>query len=91
MTTIHMETEKVRSVARKLDADGALMLSSLSQTRSSASRLHFAWQGGDADDFNNELNRLIKNIENQVIALQNLSVRATREVDEWISNDGATS
>ncbi len=87
MTTIHMETEKVRAVAKKLDTDGALMLSSLNQTRSSASRLRFAWQGGDADEFNNDLNRLIKNIENQVVALQNLSVRVSREVDEWSGKD----
>lgn len=87
MTTIHMETEKVRAVAKKLDIDASAMLSSLGQARSSASRLRFAWQGGDADDFNNEMHRLIKSIESQVVALQNLSVRVSREVDEWSTKD----
>jgi len=86
-----METEKVRTVARKMDTDADLMLASLSQARSSASRLRFAWQGRGAEEFNNDLSSLIKKIENHIVALQTLSVRVSREVDEWISNDGATS
>jgi uncharacterized protein YukE len=87
MTTIHMETEKVQALAKKLDANGSHMLSNLSQTRSAASRLHFGWQGGNADDFNNDLNQLIKEIEDHAINLQTLSVRLSREVDEWQSTD----
>jgi uncharacterized protein YukE len=87
MTTIHMETEKVRAVGKKLDTDGAQMLSSLSQTQSAASRLNYAWLGGSAEDFNHDLNRLVKKIENHIAAVQSLSVRVTREVDEWESAD----
>jgi uncharacterized protein YukE len=87
MTTIHMETDKVYGVARKLDADTSAMLSNLSQARSSASHLRFGWQGGDAEEFNNDLNQLIKKIENHVMTLQNLSVRISREADEWVSTD----
>jgi len=87
MTTIHMETEKVRAVGKKLDTDGAQMLSSLHQTQSAASRLNFAWHGGTAEDFNHDLNRLIKKIENQIMVLQTLSVRVCREVDEWLAAD----
>lgn len=87
MTTIHMETEKVHALAKKLDSEGERMLSSLSQTRSAASRLHFTWQGGNADNFNDDLNRLIRQIENHIISLQNLSAQVSHEADEWTSKD----
>jgi len=87
MATIHMETEKVQAVAKLLDTDGFLILSGISRMRSAASTLHFVWAGGNSDDFNNELNRLIKNLENQALQLQNLSVQVSREVDEWIAVD----
>jgi uncharacterized protein YukE len=87
MTTIHMETEKVQALARELDTGGSHMLSNLSQLRSSASRLHVGWQGGNAEDFNIDLSRLLNKIEGQIVTLQNLSVRLSREVDEWIIVD----
>jgi uncharacterized protein YukE len=87
MTTIHMEPDKVLALVRKMDMLGAQMLANLGQTRSASTRLHFAWRGGDADDFNHDLHRLLKNLENQAITLQNLSTRVSRETDEWLSAD----
>jgi uncharacterized protein YukE len=87
MTTIHMETEKVHLLARQLDSHGSQMLSTLSQMQSAASGLHFAWQGGPADDFHQDLRQILKKLENQATALQFLSVRLSREVDEWVSKD----
>lgn len=87
MTTIHMETEKVQTIARNMDTTGSAMLTSLHQIQSATARLNYAWRGGEADDFNNDLNNLIKKLEHQVTNLQNLSVRVAREADEWSSSD----
>jgi WXG100 family type VII secretion target len=87
MTTIHMETEKVHALAKKLGTDGTQILANITSMQSSAASLRSTWQGGGADDFNADFGRLIKKIEGQIEDLQTLSMRLTREVDEWENVD----
>jgi len=87
MTTIHMETEQVRNVARQLDQWAANLLSSGAALRSTSGRLSIAWQGGRSESFLSNFRTLMRNYEMQVQQLQNLALRVSREVDEWQSAD----
>jgi len=82
-----METEQVRNVARQLDAWAANLLTSAAALRSTSGRLSVAWQGRNAESFNGGLRNWLRDFEAQAQQLQNLSLRASREADEWESAD----
>ncbi len=87
MATLHMETERVREIARLIDQRSAEMLTKVATLRSASGRLSTAWQGGEADAYQNELRGLLKRLDDQVDALQLLSIQVNQEVDEWQEAD----
>lgn len=87
MSTIHMETERVRQIARQMTQAAADMLSKESSPRSASGTLSIAWQGGEADDFHRKLGVFLKDCDSHVQQLQDLALRLSREVDEWEETD----
>lgn len=83
MTTIHMETEDVRSVAHTIDLAVGDLYFKPGQLTGAANSLTGNWEGGRATYFTGELKRLAKQLEGAVIGLQKLVKDVRYEVDEW--------
>ena len=87
MTIIHMETDRVRDIGQRMNQVGMEMLSKESLLRLASGSLSVAWQGGGADSYHRELVSIVKKMELQIEELQHLSLRVSREVDEWSQVD----
>ena len=88
MPTIHMDTEYVRAQAQKIYESTAQLFIKLTELKSAKAHLSMGWFAEEkSEGFYRDLNNWIKNCEAQTDALQNLSLRLGREVDEWESAD----
>jgi hypothetical protein len=84
MTKIHMETEQVRMAARSLNQKVDELLEYENNLKQSAARISSAWYGGNKPTkYHMNLKNWLASFENQITQLENLSLRLTREVDEW--------
>lgn len=87
MTTIRMNTEAVRDLARQLDLRAMEMDHQRAALRSACARLAWAWQGSTAAHFRHDFNDWLRRFQAQVDQLDQLAMRAAREVDEWEQAD----
>ena len=87
MTTLHMEIERVRELARQMDQKALELPSKESNLRPASGRLSIAWHSPRADRLQNNFHTLIRYCEAQAQELQNLALHLSREVDEWEAVD----
>ncbi|MBN2385608.1 MAG: WXG100 family type VII secretion target [Anaerolineales bacterium] len=83
MTTLHMDTEQVREIARQLDRAALDMLTQQQNLQASGSRLSLAWTGGGASDYLDDLQAWLRAFQNQVHELGTLARRVGWEAEEW--------
>jgi|GEM_PF-4914283 len=83
---IHMETEDVLLVARKLEQISNDIQQTISALGSSVRNLN--WEGGTRDEFVSSFQSLEREIMSQAEEAAVLSLRVSREVDEWLTADG---
>lgn len=89
MTIIHMDTERVREVARQMSQSAADMLSKGDTLRTMSGALSAAWQGGRSEEVLREYNAFLRAFDSRIKELQELALRLMREVDEWELTDGS--
>jgi hypothetical protein len=83
-----MDTEFVRAQAQKIYESTAQLFIKLAELKSARAHLSMGWFAEEKSErFYHDLNNWIKNCETQTDALQCLSLRLGREVDEWESAD----
>ena len=88
MNKIHMETDLARQVTNTLNQQVDELLVLENRLNSASSQAASAWYGGSkSSNFHNGLKSLLKSYRNQVSVLDDLSMRLSREVDEWIRAD----
>lgn len=88
MTTIHMETERVREVIRMLNQRALELARARANLRSASQRLSMAWQGGSRSErFHRQFEALVRECEMRAQELQTLASRANHEVQEWENVD----
>lgn len=87
MTTIHMETERVRETARLLDQWVTELYTKGATLKTASGMLSAAWLGSGAEDYHRTFNSWIKEYESQTQQLEDLTLRVSREADEWESVD----
>lgn len=83
---IHMETEDVLLVARKLEQISNDIQQTISALGSSVRNLN--WEGGTRDEFVSSFQSLEREIMSEAEEAAVLSLRVSREVDEWLTADG---
>jgi uncharacterized protein YukE len=83
MTTIRMNTEAVRDLARQLDLRAMEMDHQRAALKASCARLAWAWQGSNASHFRHDFNDWLRRFQAQVDQLDQLAMRAAREVYDW--------
>lgn len=93
MTTLHMQTETVRTIAMGMRQSSEAMSVEIQALRESIQRLATIWDGGASDQFQGEAENLLRQLMQQLESLSILADRATREVQEWedVDNHGAQS
>jgi len=89
MTTVHMDTEMVRDLARRLDCTAMDLADDAASVSSAAARLSWAWQSPRAYSYQQELRLWISRFQAHVYRLQYLGLRVSHEVDEWEIVDGS--
>ena len=87
MTTIHLEVERVQELLQQMSTTAARLDGLYGNINSARSQLSYAWQGGHSEAFQYEFRRLLNQYSTQCQNIDNLILRANREVDEWISKD----
>lgn len=87
MTRIHMKTESVRETARQMNLTASRMFSEVSQLQSAIRRLDMAWDGGRSGQHISQFRQIARLMESQVLQLETISARVSREVDEWEAAD----
>lgn len=87
MTTLHMETENVRSVAKQMMQTGEDTMQSLSVLNRSMLDLQSSWQGGGSQEFGEELKKIVSALNTQTELLVELAGRVEREAAEWEQAD----
>jgi len=87
MTTLHMQTEAVRTTARQMAQNGeqtALALQSLSRA---VQALQSSWKGGSSEEFGMQAQDIVRRLNTQADILLELAGRVDREVTEWEETD----
>jgi len=87
MTTIHMDTEKVRNTAMLLSNWAEELSDSANSMRTISGRLSNVWQGPRVETFTGNLRAWVTQVESQAEQLQTLATRVSREADEWLLVD----
>lgn len=87
MTTLHMETESVRSAAKQMMQNGEEALQSLTLLNRSMVDLQTTWQGGGSQEFGAELKKVVSGLNAQTELLLELAGRVEREAAEWEQTD----
>ncbi len=88
MAKIHMQTENVRSLAQLMARQADRFMEKSESLGRICGRLSGAWMGGSGSErYLSKLRALAKKFESQSYALQQLSIRVNREVDEWAEKD----
>lgn len=87
MTTIRMDTEAIRDLARQMDLTAIEMRHQAASLEDACGRLAWIWQGGDASNFRHDFRGLLRRFQTQVDKLDELALRLSREVDEWEQAD----
>lgn len=87
MTTIHMETEKIRSLIQRMRASTSMLDAQSDHLNMQARLLRNAWEGGRAQDFHNDMRHLIRQMDDHIRSLEILAARAQKEVDAWEAVD----
>lgn len=81
MTVLHMETEAVREIAAQLNQIAEMIRGEVqSATQTSVS---VNWEGPNRDQFVMEVGIIARQIEGLTQQAEQLSARATHEVEEW--------
>lgn len=88
MTIIHMETEKVRSLANTLRATARRIDSQQDALNAQIRRLQDAWEGGNAFDFYQDAHQFTQKLDQHIRLLDTLAERVLAEVTEWETVDG---
>lgn len=86
-STIHMDTELVRSGGRKILETAAEYTDLAQNLKQSASSLDMSWEGPSATGYVRDLQKLVDSILTHSNKLEELGGRLLREVDEWINAD----
>lgn len=81
MTTLHMQTEQVRGVARQLGQTAQTIEAELANLLGSVQSI--PWVSPARDHFVSEIGRLVQQARTQAELGQELSLRVLREVEEW--------
>ena len=90
MAKIKMDPDEVRYLARLLDQNAEKIFQKADELRRQSRRLSSAWSGGShSNRYIDTLNNWIRQCETKGQELQTLSIRANREVDEWVSVDNS--
>jgi uncharacterized protein YukE len=88
MAKIHMDTERVRNIARLLSNGANELEEDIARIRKSSARLSMAWYGGSRSQrFHSQLSGLVRQYELKARELQTLSIRVSREIDQWLEVD----
>jgi uncharacterized protein YukE len=87
MSSIRMETEKVRDSARQIDFAVQELSMKPRRLKSAANSLKSAWRSRQATRFADELKRKAAILDNEVANLQQLAQRMRNEVSEWEGAD----
>ena len=93
MTTIHMQTETVRSAARQMTQAAAQADAELHSLQRALQDLGYTWQGGSSDEFSAQAQDVLRQLGARSEALSMLAGRVEREVAEWeqVDQRGAAS
>lgn len=90
MAKIKMDPDEVRYLAAILDQNADKIFQKADELRRQSRRLASAWSGGShSGRYIDSLNNWIRQCEAKGQELQTLSIRANREVDEWVSVDNS--
>lgn len=87
MSILHLNPEIARQASQTLQRATQESNATLDALRSSVKQLDAAWEGGSADEYMAELERLSFNLVIQVEILQLLISRLDNEIHEWVMND----
>lgn len=88
MPKIHMDTERVRGLATKLDSESSRIDDFANIIKREKNHLSMAWMSsGNSQDYLQELNAWANNCAGKAQELLTLALRVSREVDEWESVD----
>lgn len=93
MTTIHMQTETVRSTARQMSQSAAQVEAELRTLQRALQELGYTWQGGSSDEFSAQAQDVFRQLQARNEALSVLAGRVEHEVNEWeqVDQRGAAS
>ena len=83
MTTIHMQTETVRSTAQQMAQNAAQADGELLSLQRTIQELGFTWRGGDSEEFSTQAQDLLPRLRTQCETLALLAERVKSEVAEW--------
>lgn len=90
MPKIKMDTDEVRFLASVLDQNADKIFQKADELRRLSRRLSSAWSGGsESSRYIDNLNNWIHQCETKGQELQTLSIRANREIDEWVGVDNS--
>lgn len=88
MSAIHMQTDEVRRVANRLNQYNDSLLDFETDLSRVASRLSSSWYGSDdVVRYQKDLRVWLKSFQAHVTTISDLSLRLSREVDEWLQVD----
>lgn len=83
MSTLHMETDHIRSVVQFLNQKVLKLEEGFENLQSTSQRLAMAWQGNRSERFQRQFEGFLREYKRQIQELQTLARRLDREVQEW--------
>jgi len=89
MTIIHMETEQVEDLARKLMRSATDFYDKGDAFRHSAQRLQSNWSGGRSDRITGQMRNVSNQIHSLADQMDDLADLTRREYQQWLEVDGS--
>lgn len=87
MTTLRMNTERVRIAAQQIERAVEQLYMKPSKLKGLSGAVNSAWDGGRSNYYVSQLRQLGNELQKEVIKLQKLAQRTRQEVDEWEDGD----